>query len=307
MSNFKKQPAEEKQVTKSIRWEDFPRNFCPEWIGPPEVKELLALQLFSDPKAGGHGNARERLNVLLCGGAGSGKTMLAIETKRIFPKSQYCTPRDTGIGIQEAVRDACGYTVVIDDFDKMDPAQANLLLEALELGRITIHKHGVSEEYDARTNIIAIANPIGYVYNENIGALSQMNNISIPLKQRFHLVMGLPELEPEKYREIALNYGILRDDEERLASLREYVKLARKKVPEVNLPDEVRNGAANFFIKLKEDSRYKTFVSPRLLTGFLNCIKARARMQLKSEPDRNDFTYICQIFDRLYLKDPLEP
>ena len=75
----------------------------------------------------------------------------------------------------------------IDEFDKMSEATRSVLHEVMEQQTVSIAKAGIITTLNARTSILASANPIGSKYNPN---LPIPQNIDLPptLLSRFDLV-----------------------------------------------------------------------------------------------------------------------
>lgn len=75
----------------------------------------------------------------------------------------------------------------IDEFDKMSDSTRSVLHEVMEQQTISIAKAGIITTLNARTSILASANPIGSKYNPD---LSVPQNIDLPptLLSRFDLV-----------------------------------------------------------------------------------------------------------------------
>lgn len=103
----------------------------------------------------------------------------------------------------------------IDEFDKMDPRDQVAIHEAMEQQTISIAKAGIHATLNARTSILAAANPIGGRYNPKHSLRSNLT-LSAPIMSRFDLFFVILDECNEKIdTQLAnhiVNLHMLRDD-----------------------------------------------------------------------------------------------
>jgi len=127
----------------------------------------------------------------------------------------------------------------IDEFDKMDIADQVAIHEAMEQQTISIAKAGIQATLNARTSILAAANPVGGRYNRKTTLRANIN-MSAPIMSRFDLFfVVLDECNESVDRHLAEHIvGIhrLRDEavqpEFSTEQLQRYIRFARTFRPE---------------------------------------------------------------------------
>lgn len=127
----------------------------------------------------------------------------------------------------------------IDEFDKMDIGDQVAIHEAMEQQTISIAKAGIQATLNARTSILAAANPVGGRYNRKTTLRANIN-MSAPIMSRFDLFfIILDECNENVDRHLAehiVNIHRLRDDavtpEFTTEQLQRYIRFARTFKPE---------------------------------------------------------------------------
>ncbi|XP_023371622.1 DNA replication licensing factor MCM6 [Otolemur garnettii] len=133
----------------------------------------------------------------------------------------------------------------IDEFDKMDIRDQVAIHEAMEQQTISITKAGVKATLNARTSILAAANPIGGHYDRS-KSLKQNINLSAPIMSRFDLFFILVDEcnEVTDYaiaRRIVDLHSRIEESIDRVYSLddiRRYLLFARQFKPKISKESE---------------------------------------------------------------------
>ena len=308
---------EEEKIIKSLAknpdiYERLVNSFAPHIQGHSLIKESILLLIVGATQRILQDGTKVRgdINVFLVGDPGTAKSEMLKFCARIAPRGLYTSGRgSTAAGLTAAVvRDKTGIMmleagavvlgdqglVAIDEFDKMKPEDRSALHEVMEQQSASIAKGGIVATLNARTSILAAANPM-YGKYDPLKNITENVALPIPLLTRFDLIFVVRDI-PSKERDRNIAQHIIglhkktTSDTRSLIDIDIFTKyLAYCKKSDPSLTPEAEEKILDYYMKMRnvESEEMITF-TPRQLGGLIRLATARARLLMKDQVDGED-------------------
>jgi len=305
-------PEEEKQILELAKdpWihRKVIRSIAPSIYGYEHIKEAIMYLLFGGvPKLLADITIRGELNVLLIGDPGTAKSALLQYVARIAPRGLYTSGRGTtAAGLTAAVlRERGGGMTLeagalvladkgvacIDEIDKMRPEDRVAIHEAMEQHTVSVAKGGIVATLNARTAVLAAANPALGRY-EPYRTVAENIALPVTILSRFDLIFVLRDI-PEKELDTKMSEHILNIHRRGAAPveppippdiLRKYISYAKNIKPV--LTEEALQRLKDFYLTMRAASETEgspIAITARQLEALVRIAEARARVACRKQ------------------------
>ena len=298
-------------------------SIAPSIFGYEHIKEaILYLLCGGVSKSLPDITIRGEMNALLIGDPGTAKSQLLQYVARIAPRGLYTSGRGTtAAGLTAAVIREKGGSMsleagalvladkgiaCIDEMDKMRPEDRVAIHEAMEQHTVSVAKGGIVATLNARTAVLAAANPALGRYEPH---RTVAENISLPITilSRFDIIFVLRDV-PNKEADAKMSQHILEIHQRGVSPtlapvdaelLRKYISYSKTIQPE--LSTDALNRLREFYLAMRTASESEgspIAITARQLESLVRVSEARARAALRKVVTGEDAEAAISIMKR---------
>jgi len=305
------------------------KSVAPSVYGNEDIKKALTFQLFggASQRRSDGSMSREQIHGLLVGDPGVAKSVILKYLKELSNKSRYVSGKGaSGVGLTAtATMDdltktwaleagamvlANNGSLFIDEFEKMSEEDRSNLHEGMSVGTISVSKASIQATLNAKTSILAAANPKFGRFDIDKTFASQIN-LAPSLLSRFDFIFVMRDV-PEEIRDTAIANKIFDEhmegnEEDFLEKnmYRKYVAYAKSFKPKLS---QASIGVLKkYYINLRNrakkiEGKQVIPIGARQLEGLIRLSEAHSKMRLSNLVTIGDAESAIEIMEA-YLKE----
>ncbi|KAL7718307.1 DNA replication licensing factor MCM5 [Entamoeba marina] len=328
--NISQNDVQMKEIAQNITKEKLVSSIAPAIYGYNDIKEaVLCLMLGGSKKLLPDGTRlRGDINVLLMGDPGTAKSQLLKFVQTATPIGVYTSGKgSSAAGLTAAVnKDSLtgefyleggalvlgdGGVVCIDEFDKMNDVDRVAIHEAMEQQTISIAKAGITAVLNARSAVLAAANPSFGRFNER-ATFGQNLNLKSTILSRFDMIFMIRDkADSFKDKEIVnhimnIHRQDIKTDCLKTEELKNYINYSKNYcVP--RLTESASNKLSDYFVNIRQRVREQKLsgdddgdsvpITVRQLEAIIRISEALAKMTMSDIADENHVDEAIRLFN----------
>lgn len=321
-------------------YERLAHSLAPSIYSYEDMKKGVLLQLFGGTRKDITNNRnavwrhfRSEINILLCGDPGTSKSQLLKFVHNMVPRGQYTSGKgSSAVGLTAYItKDADTKQLVlqtgalvlsdggiccIDEFDKMSDSTRSVLHEVMEQQTLSIAKAGIVCQLNARTSVLAAANPVESQWNKNKTIIDNIQ-LEHTLLSRFDLIYLMLDPQDENYdrrlaRHLVSLYYKTEDEVDenviKIDILKDYIAYARNFI-HPKLSEEAGHCLIQAYVEMRKvgSGRGQITAYPRQLESLIRLSEAHAKVRLSNMVQQVDVDEAIRLHREAMKQAAIDP